>query len=78
MASDALDRVVFTDDGSTIYVHVLPKASWPRQRPGRAYVLAYADKTLPCTLAQFRSLVWEAWLLLHDDIGDIIRWFDGA
>jgi len=78
LGRDALDRVVFTDDGSTLYVHVLPKPSWPLRRPGQAYVLAYADKTELRSLADYRALLREAWLLLHDEIEDIIRWFEGG
>jgi hypothetical protein len=74
----ALDRVAFTDDGSTIYVHVLPKPSWPHRRAGQAYVLAYAEKRDLCTLADWRALLGEAWLLLHDEADDLVRWFDGA
>ena len=78
LAGSALDRVAFTDDGSTIYVHVLPKPSWPRRRAGQAYVLAYAEKRDLCTLADWRALLGEAWLLLHDEADDLVRWFDGA
>jgi len=78
LAREALDRVAFTDDGSTLYVHVLAKASWPRRHPGQAYVLAYADKTELRSLADYRALLREAWLLLYDEIDDIIRWFQGT
>jgi hypothetical protein len=78
LARDALNRVVFTDDGATVYAHVLPKASWPRRRPGQAYVLAYADKSQLCALADFRALLTEAWLLLHDEAAEICRWLDGG
>jgi hypothetical protein len=77
LAGDALDRVSYTDDGTTLYIHVLPKPSWPYRRPGQAYVLAFADKDQLRTLAQHRELLRDAWLLLHDEIDDLIRWFDG-
>jgi hypothetical protein len=77
LSEEALDRVGFTDDGTTIYVHVLPKTSWKRLSPGRAYVLAFADKVDLTTLADVRAMLCDARLLAHDDIDDIIRWFDG-
>jgi hypothetical protein len=75
---DALDHIAYTDDGATLYVHVLPKASWSHRKPGQAYVLAFADKDRLRTLARHRDLLHEAWLLLHDEIDDLVRWFDGG
>jgi hypothetical protein len=77
LARDALDGVRDTDDGTTLYVHIYPKSSWPRRRPGQAYVLAFADKDYLRTLSRYRDLLHEARLLLQDDIDDIVRWFDG-
>jgi hypothetical protein len=74
---NAVDGVVYTDDGTTLYVHILPKPAWIHLRPGRAYVLAFADKKDLATLAAHRELLKEAGLLLHDDIDDVIHWLDG-
>lgn len=77
LARDALDGVRYTDDGSTIYVHVFAKPSWPKRRPGQAYVLAFADHADLRSLAGFRELLHEAWLQLHDEIGDLTWWLEG-
>lgn len=77
LAREALDGVRYTDDGTTLYVHIFAKPSWSRVRPGQAYVLAFADRAELGSLAAHRALLREAWLLLHDEIDDIIRWFDG-
>jgi hypothetical protein len=73
----ALGDVAYTDDGATLYVHILARPSWPHRNPGQAYALAYADYDQVANLAQHREFLREAWLLLHDEIADIIRWFDG-
>jgi hypothetical protein len=73
----ALDRVGFTDDGTSLYVHVLAKASWPHRRPGQAYVLAFAEKVNLTRLSDMRALLHDAGLQLEDEVEDIIRWFDG-
>ena len=77
LALEALGEVTYTDDGSTLYVHILPNPAWPHRRAGQAYALAYADYAQVATLEQHREFLREAWLLLHDEIDDIIRWFDG-
>jgi hypothetical protein len=77
LARDALDRVAYTDDGSTVYVHVFAKPSWPRRRPGQAYPLAFADHDQLGSLTRHRELLRDAHLLLGDEIGDIVNWFDG-
>lgn len=77
LVEQALGDVAYTDDGSTLYVHILPNPAWPHRNAGQAYALAYADYALVATLAQHREFLREAWLLLHDEIDDIIRWFDG-
>jgi hypothetical protein len=77
LAEQALSRVAYTDDGSTIYVHIFARPEWPRLRPGQAYVLAFADKRDLQCLRQYRDLLRDAWLQLEDEIEDIIRWLDG-
>lgn len=76
MLDKAFDRIAYTDDGSTLYVHILPKVEWWPDRRGRAYALAFADHWQLTTLASYRALLREAWLLLHDEVDDIVRWFD--
>ncbi len=75
---DALERVTYTDDGSSLYVHVIPKPSWPHRRPGQAYVLALSDKKDLKNLADHRALLRDARLQLTDEIDDLVRWFEGA
>ena len=77
LASNAFGHIAYTDDGTTIYVHVLARPDWPLRRPGQAFVLASADKRDLQHRAQFRDLLHEAWLRLQDDIDRVIRWFDG-
>ncbi len=75
---EALERVAFTDDGSTLYVHIFAKPAWPHRRPGQAYVLSFAEKRDLRRLSDARALLREAWLQLQDEIEDVIRWFDGG
>ena len=69
--------MAFTDDGSTIYVHLFPRADWPHKAPGRAYVLAWHDYTDVQRLGCFRWLVNEAKLNPRNHVGDIVRWLEG-
>lgn len=77
LARDALDGIRYTDDGTTLYVHIFPNPMWPHRRLGQAYVLAFVDHGERMTLMEHRDLLREAWLLLQDEIDDIIKWFDG-
>ena len=43
LAEAAAGRVTFTDDGSTVYLHLFPREGWPHKHPGQAFVLAWAD-----------------------------------
>ena len=67
-----------TDDGGTIYVHLLTKEGSARAR-GRAFVLAWRDyaegpsQQLDC----YRRLIGEAKLNLRDNTGKIVRWLEG-
>lgn len=77
LADRAFDAVHYTDDGTTLYVHIFARPSWPQRRPGQAYALAFADHTQLSTLADHRELLREAGLLLEDEIADIEGWFEG-
>jgi hypothetical protein len=78
LARDALDRVVFTDDGSTIYVHIMRKPSWRGYRSGDAYPLAFADHPDLQTCSQWREFLREARALLDDDFPRIVAWLEGG
>lgn len=74
----AVEGVGLTDDGGTIYVHLLPKAGSARAQ-GRAFVLAWHDyaedrsQRLDC----YRWLIAEAKLNLRDNVAEIVRWLEG-
>jgi hypothetical protein len=72
-----LDRVGFTDDGGTIYVHVFAREEWPHVRPGDAFVLAHADYPELRTCAGMRGLLEDARLYLHDETEKVLRWLEG-
>jgi hypothetical protein len=79
LAEAALGSVTFTDDGGTIYVHVLPKEGWPNRAQGRAFVLAWEDYApegrgrLHC----YRWLVNEARTSVQENAEQIARWLEG-
>jgi hypothetical protein len=77
LVDHALDGVRFTDDGGTIYVHVLTRPDWKPVPEGDALVLANADYPDLMTCAQWRAFLEEARLYLHDELGRVVRWFDG-
>ena len=77
LAERALERVRFTDDGSTIYVHLYARPDWPAVRPGDVFVLAHADYPDLRTLADWRALLEEARLSAQDHLGTIVRWLTG-
>jgi hypothetical protein len=68
-----------TDDGGTVYVHLLPRAGWPRRAQGRAYVLAWEDYAPPGSDSMYcyRWLMGEARTSLRENIGGVIRWLEG-
>lgn len=74
----AVDRITFTDDGSTIYVHLLPRPGGSARAAGRAYVLAWNDyaEDLSQRLDCYRWLVQEAKLNIRDHVDDIVRWLE--
>jgi hypothetical protein len=64
-------RVQLTDDGGTIYVHLMPSP--------RAWVLAWEDYAPKGSDAMYcyRWLIGEARTSLRENIGEVIRWLDG-
>ncbi len=74
----AVGRIGLTDDGATIYVHLLPGQGSARVQ-GQAFVLTWQDYTedpsqrLDC----YRWLIGEAKLNLHENIAEIVRWLEG-
>ncbi len=79
LADNAVGAVAFTDDGGTVYVHLLPKEGWPHRAQGRAFVLAWEDyapagsERLYC----YRWLISEARASLRDNVDMIARWLAG-
>jgi len=73
----ALERVGWTDDGGTLYVHVFGDPESSRVRPGDVLVLATADKRDLIGCAAMREVLEEARLYLHDEIERVLRWLDG-
>ena len=71
--------VGLTDDGGTIYVHLLPRPGWQGRAQGRAYVLAWEDYAPAGSDAMFcyRWLIGEARTSLRENISAVIRWLDG-
>jgi hypothetical protein len=76
LARKAVGAVAFTDDGSTLYVHVLPHPDWTRVARGRAFVLAWGDYEGRPTLALQKALVREAGIALRNNVEAIVRWLD--
>jgi len=79
LADSAVGAIAFTDDGGTIYVHLLPKESWPHRAPGRAYVLAWEDyvpdgsDSMHC----YRWLIGEAQASIRENVDAIAHWLEG-
>ena len=71
-----LERVGWTDDGGTVYVHVFARPDWPYVRAGDAFVLANADYPDLRRCAGLRELLEEARLYLHDEFGRVLRWLE--
>jgi hypothetical protein len=69
----------FTDDGETVYVHLLPRPGWTKRAQGRAYVLSYEDYAPEGSdrMYCYRWLVQEARTSLKDNIDGVIRWLEG-
>jgi hypothetical protein len=77
LVARALDGVRFTDDGGTIYVHIMARPEWTAVPEGDALVLANADYPDLQTCAQWRAFLEDARLYLHDELPRILRWFEG-
>jgi len=79
LMESAVGAIGLTDDGGTIYVHLLPKEGWPHRARGRAFVLAWEDYApegfgrMYC----YRWLINEARTSLHDNADMIVRWLEG-
>jgi hypothetical protein len=71
--------VTFTDDGGTVYLHLLPRPGWPHKAQGRAYVLAWEDYAPPGAdrMYCYRWLVQEGRRAMREGVDDIIRWLEG-
>ncbi len=72
-------NIGYTDDGGTIYVHVLPRPGWPHRAQGRAFVLSWEDYAPPGSDSMFcyRWLITEARTSLRDNLDDVIRFLEG-
>lgn len=79
LARAAVGAVAFTDDGGTIYVHLLPKHGWPHRAKGRAFVLAWEDYAPDASdrMYCYRYLIAEARTSMRDNVDLIARWLDG-
>src|SRR5438132_11403638 len=53
LATRAVERIALTDDGSTVYVHIIMRPDWQHFRPGDVYPLAFADYPDLKTLTQW-------------------------
>jgi hypothetical protein len=71
--------IALTDDGETVYVHLLPKEGWPGRAQGRAYVLAWEDYAPPGSerMYCYRWLVGEAKRSIGENGEKIVRWLEG-
>lgn len=79
LADTAVGSVAFTDDGGTIYVHLLPKEGWPHRAQGRAFVLAWEDYAPEGSgrLHCYRWLITEAKTSMRENVELIARWLEG-
>ncbi len=79
LAHAALGAISFTDDGGTIYVHLLPKEGWPNRAQGRAFVLAWEDYVPDGSdrMYCFRWLISEARTSIRENVEVIARWLEG-
>ena len=79
LARDAVGAITLTDDGGTIYVHLLPREGWPHRAQGRAFVLAWEDYA-PAgrgLMYCYRWLIGEAKRSLRENVDKIARWLEG-
>lgn len=81
--ADLMERAVgsieLTDDGETVYVHLLPKQGWSGRAQGRAYVLAWEDYAPEGSdrMYCYRWLVGEAKRSIGENGEKIVRWLEG-
>ena len=81
--TDLMERAVgsieLTDDGETVYVHLLPKQGWRGRSQGRAYVLAWEDYAPKGSdrMYCYRWLVGEAKRSIGENGEKIVRWLEG-
>ncbi len=75
----AVGSICLTDDGGTIYVHLLPRRGWPHRAEGRAFVLAWEDYAPPGSgrLSCYRWLIGEARRSMRENADKIVRWLEG-
>lgn len=79
LVENAVGGVALTDDGETIYVHLVPKKGWPGRAQGRAYVLAWEDYAPEGSnrMYCYRWLVGEAKRSIGENGDKIVRWLEG-
>lgn len=79
LAERSLGAVALTDDGETVYVHILPREGWPGRAQGRAYVLAWEDYAPrgSSRMYCYRWLVREARAAMRENVHQIARWLEG-
>jgi hypothetical protein len=79
LSEAAVGSVELTDDGETVYVHLMPKAGWPGRAQGRAYVLAWEDYAPEGSdrMYCYRWLVREARRSIGENGEGIVRWLEG-
>ena len=75
LMESAIGGIGLTDDGGTIYVHLFPK-----ERQGRAFVLAWEDYTPDNSgrMHCYRWLMAEARASLSENVDNIVRWLEGG
>jgi hypothetical protein len=75
----AVGSVGLTDDGETLYVHLIPKKGWPGVAQGKAFVLAWEDYVPEGSQRMFcyRWLMGEAKRSMGENGDRIVRWLEG-
>jgi len=79
LMESAVGSIELTDDGETIYVHLLPKEGWTGIAQGRAFVLAWEDYAPEGSgrMYCYRWLMGEAKRSIGENAGKIVRWLEG-
>lgn len=75
----AVGSVELTDDGETVYVHLIPRQGWPGVAQGKAFVLAWEDYVPEGSQRMFcyRWLMGEAKRSIGENGERIVRWLEG-